>query len=62
MKDEDCETIKNSRAAEVRKYLEDADLYDDVINAGVYEEFNLNKTIIGMTQSEFDEFYKTLQK
>lgn len=62
IKDNYGETIKNSRAAEVRKYLEDADLYDDVINAGVYEEFNLNKTIIGMTQSEFDEFYNSLQK
>lgn len=62
LKDDSGETIKNSRAAQVRKYLEDADLYDDVINAGVYEEFNLNKTIIGMTQSEFDEFYNSLQK
>ncbi len=62
LKDDYGETIKNSRAAQVRKYLEDADLYDDVINAGVYEEFNLNKTIIGMTQSEFDEFYNSLQK
>lgn len=62
IKDNYGETIKNSRAAEVRKYLEDADLYNDVINAGVYEEFNLNKTIIGMTQSEFDEFYNSLQK
>ena len=62
LKDDYGETIKNSRAAQVRKYLEDADLYDDVINAGAYEEFNLNKTIIGMTQSEFDEFYNSLQK
>ena len=67
IKDSDGETVTNSRAALAREALENAGVYDDVINAiketGVdASSVKLNKSVIGMSAAQFKRFLAELQK
>ena len=64
-KDSEGETIPLSKAINVRNYLENHGVYENIvkaINAGTLEpkDVNLTKTVVGWTAKEYEEKYQEL--
>jgi hypothetical protein len=67
VKDSENKTIKNSQAAFARETLEEAGIYDEVVEAigktgADASSVKLSKTIMGMSPNEFKAFLAELQK
>ena len=65
LKDANGETIRNSRALQVRNQYEEMGIYDDVLdyiskNGLDAGDFGLNKTVVGYSNSKFNYEYSSL--
>lgn len=65
LKDSSGESVRNSKALSIRKQLDELGLYDDVVkyindNGLDYGDMGLNKTVGGMSNSEFQNKYKEI--
>lgn len=65
LKDENGNTIKNSKALQVRDTYEKMGMYDSLLdyigeNGLEYGDFGLNKTVVGYSDSRFNSEYSSL--
>ena len=65
LKNSSGESVRNSKALSIRKQLDELGLYDDVVkyindNNLDFGDMGLNKTVGGMTNSEFESEYKSI--